>query len=80
MVDQVVAGGPVWDLQFQPVAALARAAVHFQHVRLDVMREVVGSVMFQRGIDRTFGGGIVAGLFVCEGPDALQHVVPWQVR
>src|SRR5580700_8600743 len=80
MMDQLVAERPVGGLAGQPMAALARPALHLQHMRLDVMGEVVGAVLFDYLIDGALGARGVAGLLMGKGPDRPEQIVARQFR
>ena len=79
VMDQVVAQRPVDHLTREPLVALARAAVGVQNVRLDVMGEVVGRVVFQSRIDHRLRALGVADFLVGERPDGLGAVIARQV-
>ena len=72
--------GHEFDLAVQPVTALARPAFHLQHVRLDVLREIICAVLRERFVDRALCAGGVAGLLVREAPDRLKAIVARQFR
>src|SRR6185437_13974011 len=48
-------------------------------VCLDVMREVVGRITFERRVHRAFRTFGVANLLMGKGPDGLGAIIAWQV-
>ncbi len=78
VMDQLVAERPVAGLARQPIAPLARPAFHLQHMRLDVMREIVGAVLCDRLVDGALGARGVPGLLMGKGPDRPEQVVARQ--
>ncbi|HEX5325742.1 MAG TPA: hypothetical protein VFW75_03650 [Acetobacteraceae bacterium] len=79
MVDQIVAKVPMRHLAGQPVAAFLHAAISVEHMRLDVVGEVVGAIGCQCCVECRFGGGGVADFLVGEGPDGLKAVMSGNV-
>src|SRR5438067_11836667 len=79
VMDEVVTGRPIGDLAGEPVAPFARTAVHFEDMCLDVMREIIAAVGFERRVHGAFGRRVVAGFLMGKGPDALEAVIARKV-